>query len=45
MIRSTKTTTKYSNTNKISSINNLQLEYQKLLKTFIDYLWNIKDII
>jgi len=44
MIRSSKVTTKYANTEKLVQLNELISEYTRVVKTFVDILWEQSDV-
>ena len=41
MIRSTKTTLRFTNTNKVAVVHQIIDEYKRVMSEFIDILWNI----
>ena len=44
MIRSTKTTLKFSNTTKLDNIDLFINEYRRVVSLFVDKLWNMDDV-
>jgi len=44
MIKSSKITIKYSNTNKIVNLNEFITEYKNVVKTFVDLIWDEENI-
>jgi len=43
MIRSSKTSVKFSNKNKVDKLNIFINDYKKVTQLFVDHYWNIKD--
>jgi IS605 OrfB family transposase len=44
MIKSTKTSLKFSNKNKLENINSFIQEYKRILKLFVDILWDLEKV-